>query len=796
MLGSVWRITGPPTAYHFPYGSIFTESYPLIKSSLVLIALVLSVCGVCVAEIFTVGAGSYTDDLAEFDPEDHGPTYTPRIIEEAPYPYPTSDWWTSVLTEDYSHNLFAIPLAFRCDDQGLLVDRPGLLFTKDAVYSPFEPDLRIGLLDVKHDAALAAGWGDFTVDIRFPGEQAEWTATIGHGLPFVYARFDQGTPEITFLSGVKVIQRTADSLLIRADDGVLYGVYFVGGDTETHDTEGHITLRLPGCTYLSVATLPDESWFERYRPAAFQRITGSLIDHVYDEQAGEVTTTYRVQTESMKGESVPTYLALFPHHYKGQGLELTEAGYDSIRGRLKVVHANEFRTVLPFHGLMPFFPEPESDTYDAAHLSVLLENIAAQEKIFVDTKDELVLALMEQGSDMIPAHGETYFTGKQLAHIARLIPIADLSGNQTVKNRLITALREELMDWFTATPGEKERYFYYDRTCGGLIGMNSSFWTFNYGDQHFHYAHFVYASAILSLYDPGFKENYGEMVELLIHAYNSPDHANPMFPRMRMMDPYEGHSWANGLGGWGEGLEDDGNDQESSSESMHGWQAIFFWGMVTGNDRLRDYGVWGYVTEASAIDQYYFDVDDDIYPNGTEFNHDFVSILMGGKASHVGYFDFTEYTFGIQYLPITPSSLYLGYNPDHSRRQYNNFVQENDGEEDRWFDNFWMYQALFDPESVLTKYDESVKIDNDGNSFANVYRWVHFMAVVGHVDVSVAAAWPYTSAFRKGDQITVLAYNPGDEPVEVPFRLRVSGEPLITLTVAPGSIATGTVEAR
>jgi hypothetical protein len=64
---------------------------------------------------------------------------------------------------------------------------------------------------------------------------------------------------------------------------------------------------------------------------------------------------------------------------------------------------------------------------------------------------------------------------------------------------------------------------------------------------------------------------------------------------------------------------------------------------------------------------------------------------------------------------------------------------------------------------------------------------------VGQVDVFVAAPWPYYSAFRKGDTITVLAYNPGSKPVDVPFKVRASGAPLTTLSVAPGSIAVGTV---
>jgi hypothetical protein len=116
----------------------------LIKTTLILAAVT---CSVCQAKVFDVGKGSYTDDLADFDPEDHGTTFTVQVTDDAPYPYPTSDWWTSLLADNasdeglaslladnasnpYSRNLFAFPLAFRCDEQGLLVDRPGLYVTE------------------------------------------------------------------------------------------------------------------------------------------------------------------------------------------------------------------------------------------------------------------------------------------------------------------------------------------------------------------------------------------------------------------------------------------------------------------------------------------------------------------------------------------------------------------------------------------------------------------------------------------------------------------------------------------
>ena len=765
-----------------------------MKSFLAVVFSVAVVCNLCHADIITVGKGSYSNSTAKFDSEDHGPKFEVFATKDAPHPYPTSDWWTTVLTERFSKNLFAFPMAFRCTAQGLMVDRPKLLVAKEAVYSPFEPDFRIGIKGKQYEKADAAGWGDFTVDIQFVGSGSDWNATIGHGLPFVYATFTGGTPEIAFLSKAKVIKKTNDAFLVRVNEDVFYGFYFLGGEAKLNEADPNVTLHLPGCTYLAAAALPDEKSFESFRPAAFQRVVGSQVDYDYDMKAAKVTTTYRVETTPMKGKASPSYLALFPHHYKGQDLKFTDASYDSLRGKLRLTHADEFQTIVPFHGMLPFLPEPTSKSYDLTHLNQLLDKIASQKNFFSDSTDELIVELMDQSNEAFK-HNDTYFGGKQIAHLARLIPIAEMAGNERAKTKFIDALRRELADWFTATPGEKDHYFYYDRKCGGLIGMNASFYAYDYTDHHFHYAHFVYSSAILSLYDRSFKDDYGQMVELLIHDFNSPDRKHEKFPHLRMMDAYEGHGWANGRGGWGEGKEDDGNDQESSSEAMHAWQAITMWGMVTGNDRLRDHGIWGYVTEASAINQYYFDVDDDIYPKtaDTEFEHEFISMLQGGKASYAGYSDFSEYTFGIQYLPITPSSLYLGYDWRHVKRQYENFLNENGGVEDRWFDNIWMYQSLFDPDAVLEKYDESVTIDLDGNSFANVYRWIHFFAGVGQVDVSVTAPWPYVSAFRKGKQLTLVAYNPGTEPVEIPFANRTSGAEVAIVKVAPGKMATEVV---
>ena len=221
------------------------------------LVLALTTCVACQAEIISVGKASYTDSLTDFDPEDHGPKFEVYVSDDVPRPLPTSDWWTTLLTERYSKNLFAFPMAFRCDQRGLLVDRPEIEQTKLAVLSPFKPDLRVGLKDQKFDRAEAAGWGDFTVDIGFRSDEAQWKATIGHGLPFAYATFKDGTPEVSFLAKAEVVEATPDALWIRVDGKHDYGLYFVGGGkANTGRFEKDSVIELPECCLLYTSPSP------------------------------------------------------------------------------------------------------------------------------------------------------------------------------------------------------------------------------------------------------------------------------------------------------------------------------------------------------------------------------------------------------------------------------------------------------------------------------------------------------------------------------------------------------------
>jgi endoglucanase Acf2 len=158
-----------------------------------------------------------------------------------------------------------------------------------------------------------------------------------------------------------------------------------------------------------------------------------------------------------------------------------------------------------------------------------------------------------------------------------------------------------------------------------------------------------------------------------------------------MFDPYAGHSWADGPANFAAG-----NNQESSSEALNFANALIQWGAATGNAAVRDLGVYLYTTEVAAVEQYWFDVDDAVFPAGYE--HNTVGIVWGEGVAYATWWTANvEEIHGINFLPFTGGSLYLGHHPDYVRANYSHMVARNGGPETEWVDRIWMFQATADP---------------------------------------------------------------------------------------------------
>ena len=389
---------------------------------------------------------------------------------------------------------------------------------------------------------------------------------------------------------------------------------------------------------------------------------------------------------------------------------------------------------------------------------------------------------MATGDPLAGFGNDTYWTGKGLGRAARLAEIADQLGRTAQRDLLLNAIRTRLTDWFTASAGETGRLFHYDRAWGTLVGYPASYGSdAELNDHHFHYGYYIAAAATLAKFDPAWAatDRYGGMVNLLIRDANGVDRADPMFPFPRDFDIFAGHDWAAGHAAFGAG-----NNQESSSEGMNFARALIQWGLATGNSAIRDAGLHIYTTQAQAIQEYWFDSANENFP--ASFGHSTVGMVWGDGGAYATWFSGEpEMIQGINMLPITGSSLYLGYRPGYVATNWNELVTNNGGPPTVWQDVLWSFQALNDPDSALASFraNPSYPIE-EGESRAHTFHWIRNLAALGQVDTTITANTPLYAAFSKGRARTYVASNITGSPVTVTFS---DGR---TLTVPAGRTAT------
>jgi endoglucanase Acf2 len=255
---------------------------------------------------------------------------------------------------------------------------------------------------------------------------------------------------------------------------------------------------------------------------------------------------------------------------------------------------------------------------------------------------------------------------------------------------------------------------------------------------------------------------------------------------LRNFDPYEGHSWASGIG-----MGEMGNNQESSSEAINAWVGLILWGEVHGNKALRDLGLYLYTTEANAINHYWFDIHHLVL--APEYKNIEVSMLFGGQYAHnTWWIDDPRQIKGINLLPITTASAYLATDPEFVKRNVASLkpeiaIFEARGKRvnppDIWQDLFAQYLGLADPAAGLASWNRWGSFEL-GDTRSHALHFMLSLQEMGTPDPSVTANTALYSVFKQADgRKTYLAYNAGKAPLDVAFS---DGK---KLSVAPGKLA-------
>lgn len=743
--------------------------------------------GAASTDIEQIGAGS----IARIKPDDG--TAAPREIfatDDLSAPYPSNDWWTTLLWRPLSENLWVHPLAARVTESGLSLTYPDEWQVGDAPYSwgprtddfaeltaepeastdPIAPDLTVSHPDIGGDVpAKVADYGDWSVTYRQTDGDASFEATLTQGSPFVYLETSGGV-DVSFDGEVSVWHERNHVLGVTVGDSH-YGLFAPPGASWEGVGSDSASSQLDGAGYASVALLPEASpdTLNAFRRRAYNFVTDTKVSWEYDAERSAVVTDYEFELEAKHGNGDETLTALYPHQAKRTADDLHDWSYVSPRGEMPVHAGAGFTTELPYRGVLPFLP----DVADVPNLSEHVDSVESASPLIRDWQGD-----------------GTYWNGKNFERLLQLAPIAEQVGDEAAADQFHDAMRAEMETWFSAgSDGEVDAtdLFWYDDVWGTLNGAPMSFGADeDLNDHHFHYGYWVKAAAELARRDPSWvqEDEYGGIVDLLVRDYASPDRDDDRFPFLRTFSPYAGHSWASGSGELPGGC-----NQESSSEAINAYAALIQWGELTGDDEIRDAGIYLYTHEVHAALEYWFDVADENLPD--TWPYDYAGIVWGRGYKYATWFNQDpESIHAINYLPVGGHSMYLGWNSDAARANWAELL-ENDGYDGSfnlgWYtDVLWEFRALTDSEEARDWYDTDYSTGDFGESRAHTAHWIYTLDAVGTPDATVTADTAFYSVFRDGTTRTYVAHNAGDEVETVSFSDGTE------LSVEPGATATTT----
>lgn len=716
-----------------------------------------------------IGSGSYSDTRpagTSGPTTNTGAPVTPKVTQAAKgKPVPTNDWWSSLAFQRYGDNpystpMYGHPLTYQATAGGLEVGYP----TTPAVVGEgrqyeyaHRRDLTLGLTGLNSPDTKADAWSDWTVTPYWSDGARTLRTTIGHGLPFVYAKGSGGNAQVT----------TAGAPTVFADQGNVLGITVAGHHYALFAPSGSdwtvsgstVTAGLGAKDYFSLAVLPSADALATYKKYAYSFVTGSKA--TWSSAAGSVKAAYTLTTQAQEGGESGTLQALYRHQWLHTADPLTAYTYMSPRGTMKVREGTSFTTTQKSSAVLPALPK--SSGVDRARLKAYLDEAA-------------------NAADPFSGATDTYWTGKALGRLAQLVPVADQIGESATRDKLLGLLKGRLQEWFTAG-GPSE--FSYDKDWQTLTGYPASYGSdTELNDHHFHYSYYVYAAAVVAQYDQAWAADaaWGGMVKTLIKDAANPARGDTAFPFLRGFDVYAGHSWASGHQGFAAG-----NNQESSSESTNLSAALVLWGSATGNAELRDLGSYLLTTESEAIAQYWFDADQQVFPGG--FGHDTAGMVWGSGAAYATWWTANpEEIHGINVLPVTGGSLHLAGHKAAIRRNLAELVRENGGPAVEWRDILWEFESLADPAAAKAKWDagNAGYTPEQGESKAHTYHWIATLDALGAPDTTVTGDIPTSAVFTRGTVRTYAAHNYGASPRTVTFS---NGA---TLTVPARSTATGT----
>ncbi len=739
------------------------------------------------AQPVKAGAGTYFLAPKGSDrPAPAAPLRTPAMLATAAQ---TNQWYSTLIFNAKPEALFAHPLTFKTTPAGfemaLAIKEVVPTVRRDTeIHYPHRNPLVFSPLAFEPGPAKLAKASDWAIDIAMARGDDQMLVTVAHASPFAYFQLSRGDVRLRLPAVAERLDTAADARVLALKlSGTVYAAFAPTGGRWEQVSPTEWVGRLPaGAGYFSAAALPDDKpeTVQLFSRHAYAFVQDTRTDWRYEPATSLVQTTFKVTTRVMEGADNGPLIGLYPHQWFNNASVAGKLGpaYDSIRGKIKLLAASQFKTEYRYQGFVPHWPGVKAGPR--------VDELADLLKTDIRKRRELIPGRENNDNWRTSA----YWQGKGLTRLTQLASVAEQQGDLDGRDQLLTMVKERMEFWFGGQSNKS--YFHYDKGLGTVVSYPDEFFAVEQmNDHHFHYGYFIRAAAEVAMRDPAWaaKDKWGAMVELLIADIATTQRGRADFPFLRNFDTFEGHSWASGVG-----LGEWGNNQESSSEAINAWAGLIMWGELTGNRELRDLGVYLYTTEVEAINHYWFDIHGQVLP--PEYKSAEVSMLFGGKIAHNTWWtDEPRQIHGINLLPIAGFSTYLGRDPAFVKRNMAGLKTDsevytargqfppNPPPKDIWQDIFAKYLALADPMAALAQWDKYGSVEL-GDTRTHTLHWMLSLNEMGTPDFSISADTPLYQVFKRADgRMTYLAFNATKAPLTVRFS---DGK---TLNVAAGALA-------
>ena len=753
------------------------------------LVLMLGVANLGSAEAQPVKAGAGTYFLAPKGSDKAAPVAamrTPAMLATAAQ---TNQWYSTLIFNPKPEALFAHPLTYKTTAAGFEMALATKLVVPTVrrdveIHYPHREALVFSPVAFEAGPAKLAKASDWAIDIVMARGDDQMLVTVAHASPFAYFELTRGDVRLRLPAPAERLDTAADARVLALKlNGKTYAAFGPTGGRWEQVSPTEWVGRLPaGAGYFSAAALPDDKaeTVQLFSRHAYAFVRDTRADWRYEPATSLVETTFKVTTRVMEGADNGPLIGLYPHQWFNNASVAGKLGpaYDSIRGKIRLLAASQFKTEARYQGFVPYWPGVKTGPR--------VDELADLLKTDIRKRRELLPGRENNDNWRTSA----YWQGKGITRLTQLASVAEQQGDLDGRDQLFAMVKERMEFWFSGQSNKS--YFHYDKALGTVVSYPDEFFAVEQmNDHHFHYGYFIRAAAEVAMRDPAWaaKDKWGAMVELLIADIATAQRGRADFPFLRNFDAYEGHSWASGVG-----LGEWGNNQESSSEAVNAWAGLIMWGELTGNRELRDLGVYLYTTEVEAINHYWFDIHGQVLP--PEYKSAEVSMLFGGKIAHNTWWtDEPRQIHGINLLPIGGFSTYLGRDPAFVKRNMaalkldseaytaRGQLPPNPPPKDIWQDIFAKYLALADPLAALAQWDRYGSVEL-GDTRTHTLHWMLSLNEMGTPDFSISADTALYQVFKRADgRKTYLAFNATKAPITVRFN---DGQ---TLSVAPGALA-------